>query len=121
MAQQVNRERPIKLNFFVSESELEFIKKKMMLAGSKNMSAYFRKMVIDGFILNVGFKEFKEVSANMGKIGGSINQIIRRINSTNNVYAEDVSEIKTKQEELWQLLNSLLSEIRSVEKLAKVE
>ena len=106
MAKQVNRERPIKLNFFVSEREHEFIKKKMEIARIKNMSAYFRKMVIDGFILNVGFKEFKEVSANMGKIGGNINQIVRRINSTDNVYAEDVSEIKNGQEELYILIHN---------------
>jgi hypothetical protein len=56
---KVNRERPIKLNFYVSQRELDFIKKKMELAKTKNQSAYFRKMVVDGFILNVNFDEFK--------------------------------------------------------------
>jgi hypothetical protein len=60
----------------------------------------------------VNFDEFKEVFANVGKIGGNINQIAKRVNSSGNIYADDVIEIKTKQEELWQLLNSLLLVIK---------
>jgi hypothetical protein len=117
--QKVNRERPIKLNFYVSQRELDFIKKKMGLAKTKNQSAYFRKMVVDGFILNVNFDEFKPLISDIGKIGGNINQIARRMNTTGNIYDEDVNEIKSKQEELWQLLNSLLSEIKGTGKMQK--
>jgi hypothetical protein len=116
---KVNRERPIKLNFYVSQRELDFIKKKMELAKTKNQSAYIRKMVVDGFILNVNFDELKPLISDIGKIGGNINQIARRINTTGNIYTEDVNEIKSKQEDLWQLLNSLLLEIKGTGKLQK--
>jgi len=107
-----NRERGVKITFFVTEREREFIKKKMAIAKIKNMSAYIRKMACDGYILNVNFDEFKEVTANIGRISGSVNQIAKRVNSTDNIYGEDVAQLKSKQEEVWQLLNSLLSEIK---------
>jgi hypothetical protein len=43
-----NRERNVKITFFLSEREREFLKKKMAIAKVKNMSAYIRKMSIDG-------------------------------------------------------------------------
>ena len=48
MADNRNRKRPIQVKFFVDEKEQALIKKKMELAGIENMSAYIRKMLIDG-------------------------------------------------------------------------
>ena len=42
------RQRPIQVKFFVDEKELDLIKQKMAQLGTKNMSAYLRKMAIDG-------------------------------------------------------------------------
>ena len=43
-----NRKRPIQVKFFVDENELSMIKTKMAQIGTENMSAYLRKMAIDG-------------------------------------------------------------------------
>lgn len=51
MADNRNRKRPIQVKFFVDEKELELIKQKMALFGTENMSAYLRKMAIDGYII----------------------------------------------------------------------
>ena len=101
------RERPIQLKFYVSERERDFIYKKMALAKTKNQSAYLRKMAVDGYILNVDFSEFREVFANVGRIAGSINQVAKRVNSTNNIYADDVAGLQKKQEEVWVLLKTI--------------
>jgi hypothetical protein len=109
---QKNRERPIQVKFYVSERERDFIHKKMAIAKTKNLSAYVRKMAVDGYILNVDFSEMRELFANVGRIAGSVNQIAKRVNSTNNVYAEDVAELQKRQEEVWQLLKSMQSKLR---------
>ena len=44
-----NRKRPIQVKFFVDERELSLIKEKMAQLGMENMSAYLRKMAIDGY------------------------------------------------------------------------
>ena len=43
-----NRKRPIQVKFFVDERELSLIKARMVQLGIENMSAYLRKMAIDG-------------------------------------------------------------------------
>jgi len=106
-----NLERPIQIKFYVSEHERDFIQKKMAIAKTKNQSAYIRKMAVDGYILNVDFTEFRELFANVGRIAGSVNQIAKRVNSTGNVYSEDVADLKERQEEVWRLLKSMQSKL----------
>ena len=43
-----NRRRSVPIVFWVSEDEKELIQQKMELLGTGNMSAYLRKMAIDG-------------------------------------------------------------------------
>ena len=43
-----NRKRPIQVKFFVDERELSLIKARMAQLRIENMSAYLRKMEIDG-------------------------------------------------------------------------
>lgn len=43
------RQRPIQVKFFVDEKELGLIKARMAQLGIENMSAYLRKMAIDGY------------------------------------------------------------------------
>ena len=44
-----NWNRPIQVKFFVDERELGLIKARMAQLGIENMSAYLRKMAIDGY------------------------------------------------------------------------
>ena len=43
-----NRKRPIQVKFFVNAAELELIKKRMADLGMDNLSAYLRKMALEG-------------------------------------------------------------------------
>ena len=52
-----NRKRPIQVKFFVDEKELNLIKQKMAQMGTENMSAYLRKMAIDGYVVNLDMPE----------------------------------------------------------------
>ncbi len=49
-----NRQIHIKL----SDEELKLIRDRMEQMGFKNMSAYIRKMVIDGYYIKVDFQNF---------------------------------------------------------------
>lgn len=44
-----NWNRPIQVKFFVDERELGLIKARMVQLGMENMSAYLRKMAINGY------------------------------------------------------------------------
>lgn len=94
-----NRKRPIQVKFFVDENEQALIKKKMELSGIENMSAYIRKMVIDGYVVKLDLPELRELTLKMKSISNSENQIAKRVNSTGNLYEVDIEEIKKNQEE----------------------
>ena len=98
------RTRPIRIEFCVTEQERQLIQSKMAQLGTKNMGAYLRKMAIDGYIIKVDYTQQKKLAAAVSRVAGNINQICRRINSTGNLHAEDVAELKERQVEIWSLL-----------------
>ena len=55
-----NRKRPIQVKFFVDERELGLIKARMAQLGIENMSAYLRKMAIDGYEEKLDMPELRE-------------------------------------------------------------
>ncbi len=67
------RQRPIQVKFFVDEKELDLIKKKMALLGTENMSAYLRKMAIDGYTVKLDLPELRELTSKMKRISNSEN------------------------------------------------
>ncbi len=106
-----NRERSELIRFFVTKEEKAFIKHKMSLMNVTNMSAYLRKMAIDGMLVQVDYSQFDEIGKQLEGVSRNINQIAKRINSTETVYAGDMRQILEKQEEIWQLLKSILSQL----------
>ena len=106
-----DRTRTIQIKFYVTEQEREVIRQRMALIGTSNLGAYMRKISQDGFLYQVDFPELPVVCRAIEAIGQNINQIAKRINSTDTAYAEDLRQIKTEQEEIWKLLKTLLSRL----------
>ena len=105
------RTRDVLLRFFVTAEEKVAIQKRMELIGLKNMSTFLRKLALDGYLLNVDMSCFDKALEDIHGVSKNINQIAKRINSTDNIYAEDMRQLKQKQEEIWQLLKSILSQL----------
>ena len=57
----MNRNRGILLKFYVSEKELEQIRMKMEQYSTNNLSAYLRKIAIDGYVVNLELPELREI------------------------------------------------------------
>ena len=81
-----------------------------------NLSAYSRKMLIDGYIIVLDLQEVKTHTAQLQKIGVNVNQIARRINGTGRIYVDDMDEIKRLMEEVWRLERRLLLQFRGLTK-----
>ena len=105
------RLRPILLRFFVTQEEKDCIQKKMTLMNIRNMSDYLRKMAMEGRLIKVDYSVFDDVAKSLESISANINQIAKRINATNNIYTEDMRQIRHTQEEIWQLLRSIESRL----------
>lgn len=115
MADSRNRLRPKQIKFFVNDKEYELIRQKMAQMGMDNMSAYIRKMVIDGYVVKLELPELRELTSKMKRISNSENQIAKRLNETGNIYETDIEEIKKNREEIYEEIRKILLSLSEME------
>jgi SepF-like predicted cell division protein (DUF552 family) len=101
------RKRSIQMLFCVTQEEKNLIRRKMLLSKTRNMGAYLRKMAIDGYIVNVDTTPMKQVYNEMHKIGVNINQIAKKVNTTGDLYADEMNKLKEQVNEIWHILRSI--------------
>ncbi len=106
-----NLTRPIQIKFRVTEQERDVICQRMELMGITNLSAYMRKISQDGFLYTVNIDGLPEICKEVEAIGQNINQVAKRVNSTNTIYAEDIRQMKAELDRIWDLLKKILSKI----------
>ncbi len=106
--------RSIVIRFRATPEEQEKIRERMEQLGTENMSAFLRKMAIDGYIVKLELPELKEMLTLMRRTSNNINQIAKRVNETGRLYREDMEEILANQERLWQAANEILTQLSSL-------
>ena len=111
-----NRKRNVQIIIRVTEEERSLIEEKMRQIPTLNLSAYARKILIDGYIITLDLQEVKGHTAQLQKIGVNINQIAKRINENVRIYADEMNEIKRAMEEVWRLERRLLLQFKSLTK-----
>ena len=90
------------------------IREKMDEAGVTNMSAFIRKMAIDGYVIKLDLTDIKEVSRLLRINSNNINQYAKRANETGNIYLEDIKEIQEQQEKLWEIMKEILQRLATI-------
>ena len=107
--------RTVRVDSYFSPTEYKMFQEKMQKAGVSNMSAFIRKMSLDGFIIKLNMKETKEMTRLLRIYGNNLNQIARRVNETNRFYAADLEEIRAGQDKLWVQMNKVLRALARLE------
>ena len=110
----MSRKRNIQIIFWGSEEEREQIQAKMDQVGTENLSAYLRKIAIDGYILKLDLPELREMISLLRRSSNNLNQIARRLNETGRFCAADMEDILQRQEQLWQAANTILTRLALV-------
>jgi len=100
--------RNVQLHFFVTEPEAELIKERMAQTGVANLSAYLRKMAVDGYIIHLDMGDIQEMIRLLRICSNNLNQYTRRANETGSVYAADVEDLRTRLDDLWNGMDKLL-------------
>ena len=100
--------RNVQLHFFVTEPEAELIKERMAQTGVANLSAYLRKMAVDGYIIHLDMDDIQEMIRLLRICSNNLNQYTRRANETGSVYAADVEDLRTRLDDLWNGMDKLL-------------
>lgn len=108
------RSRPIPILLYVSESEKAAIEEKMAILGTDNMSAYLRKMAIDGQIIKLELPELREITSLLRYTSNNVNQIAVRSNANGRVYREDLADIQNSLDHVWAAQNALLQKLAAI-------
>ena len=93
--------REVSIKLRLTESELAQIQCRMQEYGTSNMSAFIRKMAIDGYIVKLELPELKEMTRLLASYSNNLNQIAKRVNSMGNIYAADIEEVQHQMDDLW--------------------
>ncbi len=108
------RNRNVQIIFWVSENEKSMIEEKMAQAGMKNLSAYLRRIAIDGMIVRLELPELKEMVLLLRYASNNINQIARRMNEAGRIYDTDLEQVVQNQEQLWDMANGILTRLAAI-------
>ena len=110
-----NRNRPIQVKFRVTPEERKMIDRRMEQAGTNNMAAYLRKMAIAGYVVKLDLPELRDLISLLRRTSNNFNQIARRVNSTDRIYADDITEMKNLLEQIWEADNRILEKLAAID------
>lgn len=105
-----NREVNVKVR--LTEDERDYLEYRQKFIGAKSLSAYIRYAAISTKLNVIDKDSLKKIITDIAGIRGSLNQIAKRLNATNQFYGDDRKTIEEAQKELneiWQSLNTMLS------------
>ena len=91
--------------------EVEMIHERMKEAGVQNMSAFIRKMVLNGYMIIPEWPELKGVLSLHSRISNNLNQYAKKANETGKLYEEDIAEIKKIHNQQTELLKKALEAV----------
>lgn len=59
-------------------------------------------LILTGYVYDIDNSELQEYNASLAKIGNNLNQIAKRMNATDIVYAANITEVKELMSKVWQ-------------------
>lgn len=104
------RERNLRLHIMVTYEELATIRERMAEVNSQNQSAFIRKMLVDGYAVNIDLAPVKELLSLQRRSVNNLAQIAKYAKAHNSYHSE-ISELQKGYEELWKQYSSLLKHL----------
>ena len=109
-----NEGRTVGLFTKVSPEEKAVIDRKMAEMGTTNLRAYLRKMAVDGYVIKLDMTSVLELVKLLRSISNNVNQIAHLCNSTHNLYAQDVEDLRRGYAEVWNSISELLKKFETL-------
>ena len=83
--------------------------------GTDNLSAFVRKMCIDGYMVKLDFPELKEMVSLLRYSSNNLNQLTKRLHQTGRIYDADLEELHRKQDALWEVAKTVLNSLAKLD------
>jgi len=111
------RKRNISVKLWISEAEQNIIHERMAELGTENMSAFIRKMALNGYILNVDLSPVKELVSLQRYCANNMNQIAKNINTYGGIYPQEIIALQEDYAALWLPLSEILEQLVKITKM----
>ena len=83
-----------------TKSEKNRIYEKMLGIGIRSLSAYIRKMALDGYCLNLDLPQLRRMAYLLQMCSNNLNQYAKAANENGRVYAADMEDLRQRLDEL---------------------
>ena len=101
--------KDITIKVRLSPDELKMIQEKMEQFGTDNMSAFIRKMAIDGYVVTLEIPELKEILSLLRYSSNNLNQLTKRVHETGRIYDTDLEDIHRSQDRIWTAVEKVVA------------
>ena len=95
----------------VTNEERNRILDKMYGMGIRSLSAYIRKMALDGYCLHLDLKEMRRMAYLLQMCSNNLNQYAKCANESGQVYAADLEDLRTRLDELISIGKQILAKL----------
>jgi len=101
------------IQVWVSQDEYDTIQQRMDEVGTKNLSAYIRKMALNGYVLHLDLSPVWELVSLQRRCANNLNQVAIHAN-THGVYPDEIAALQKDYAELWKPLSDLLKQLAAI-------
>ena len=109
--------RDIPIFIRVSKEEHDLIQERMVEAGTTNMTAYGRKMLLNGYVLHVDLSPVKELVSLQRRCSNNLNQIAINVNTHGGIYPQEITALQRDYKALWNPLAELIKQLAEIVKI----
>ena len=102
------------LHIWLSPDERAKIQERMADVGIRNLSAYVRKMALNGYVLHVDLAPVKDIVSLQRRCANNLNQIAVQANINGGVYPDEIKALQKDYADLWGPLSELLERLSEV-------
>ena len=111
------RIRDIPIYVRVSREEFDLIQERMVEAGTRNMAAFVRKMLMNGYVLHVDLSPVKELVSLQRRCSNNLNQIAINVNTHGGIYPQEITALQRDYKALWNPLAELIKQLAEIVKM----
>ena len=111
------RARDIPIYVRVSQAEYDLIQERMTEAGTTNMAAYARKMLLNGYVLHVDLTPVKELVSLQRRCSNNLNQIAASANTYGGIHPQEITALQRDYAALWNPLTDLIKQLADIVKM----
>ena len=95
----------------LTKTEKHHIYEKMLGMGIRSLSAYIRKMALDGYCLHLDLKELRRMAYLLQMCSNNLNQYTHEAHLSGYLYPQDVEDLRRQLEELTDLARQILARL----------